>query len=385
MTTFVWSSFISTFLRTSTRSRSAATLFSISKCLFSTSVLERSQPRITVYEYLIHHQRFSPEFALKIPNSTTKYVKDPQNSDSLLSYMEEIGFSKTQIQSIIERMPTILSAKLEQTIKPKFQIFQDSGIDQTQIIEIVSSCPTVLQRSVDNRLSPSMSQLNSLLGSLAAVSKLLKSSRWILNHDLRKAMVPNIEFLKSCGINSSQIIACIIHFPHFLLSKPETIKHYFTKVEEMGLDIKSKMFLHAIRVLSSMSKETRELKLKLFRELGFSEEDILFAFRRAPQVFSVSTRKLTESIQFFLNAKDLGISCVVNHPELLTFSIEQRLKPRLEAIKVLESKNLLPRKPCFHTIFKMTPKKFVDKYVDPYSCELGLSTCQYKGPVTQNQ
>ncbi|WCJ18214.1 hypothetical protein M5689_000584 [Euphorbia peplus] len=37
----------------------------------------------------------------------------------------------------------------------------------------------------------------------------------------------------------------------------------------------------------SMSPENWKLKLDVFRELGFSEQDILVAFRRAPQSFGV--------------------------------------------------------------------------------------------------
>ena len=53
----------------------------------------------------------------------------------------------------------------------------------------------------------------------------------------------------------------------------------------MGFNRKSNMFLAAIRMLSSMSEENWELKLKLLRRLGFSEEDIMSAFR-TPQVFA---------------------------------------------------------------------------------------------------
>ncbi|EXC06720.1 hypothetical protein L484_021559 [Morus notabilis] len=71
------------------------------------------------------------------------------------------------------------------------------------------------------------------------------------------------------------------------MRKPERIMDFVRRADEMWFDRKSKMFLPAIRVLSSMSMENWGLKLELFGSLGFSENDILAVFRRAPQVFSV--------------------------------------------------------------------------------------------------
>ncbi|XP_041017098.1 uncharacterized protein LOC121259537 isoform X6 [Juglans microcarpa x Juglans regia] len=80
----------------------------------------------------------------------------------------------------------------------------------------------------------------------------------------------------------------------FFLHKPESIQAFVKTVDGMGFNRKSKMFLSAIRTVSSMSEENWELKLELFRSLGFSEKDILDVFRRVPQVFAVSERKIKE-------------------------------------------------------------------------------------------
>lgn len=117
--------------------------------------------------------------------------------------------------------------------------------------------------------------LNSVLGSYSVVCKALKSSGWLLKVDLEKTMMPNIEFLKSCGVSSSVITKFVFKFPKFFMLKPERIMDFVRRADEMGFDRKSKMFLPAIRVLSSMSMENWGLKLELFGSLGFSENDIL--------------------------------------------------------------------------------------------------------------
>lgn len=147
----------------------------------------------------------------------------------------------------------------------------------------------------------------------------------------------------------------------------------------MGLDRKSKMFLSGIRVVGSMTEENWELKLKLFRRLGFSEEDILSTFRSRPQVFAVSEKKIMTITKLLLSRKNIDKSCIINLPAVFLCSVEHRLKPRLQVIDILESKNLLRRKPSLNTLIKLSEKQFRKRYVHPYLKELGKTSLAIAG------
>ncbi|TYH70207.1 hypothetical protein ES332_D05G104400v1 [Gossypium tomentosum] len=319
--------------------------------------------------FLVEKHSFSPELAVKTASSLT-YVNDPRKCDTIISFLKESGFSKSHIEAVVKRKPNLLYSSLEKTIKPKFKIFQDLGFSTHDVADIVASDPWILTRSVDDRIAPSISNLKTVLGSNDDVVKLLKTSAWFLKFDLQKTMMPNIEFLRNCGICSSQIVSYVFSFPRFFLLKPESIKQFVERADALGFDRKSNMFLAAIRMLSSMSEENRELKLKLFRKLGFSEDDIMSTFRRTPQVFAVSERKIKQVTDFLLNRTNVGISFIISHPMVLICSLERRLKPRLLVIETLESKNSLRRKVSMTTIYKMPDKKFREKYVVPYLKEL---------------
>ncbi|KAI3465125.1 hypothetical protein Pfo_021788 [Paulownia fortunei] len=101
----------------------------------------------------------------------------------------------------------------------------------------------------------------SLLGSDAEVANLVRKSGWFLTKDLEKTMVPNIELLKSCFVRMEQIIRCMHSYPRFFLQKPEIIRKGADKAEEMGVKMGSKMFIHDVLIIGSMSNETWELKL----------------------------------------------------------------------------------------------------------------------------
>ncbi|KAK8505210.1 hypothetical protein V6N13_026076 [Hibiscus sabdariffa] len=280
------------------------------------------------------------------------------------------GFSRSHIEEALKRKPNILSSSLEKTNKPKFKIFRDLGFSTNDVADILAVDPWILSRSVDDRIAPSILDLKSVVGSIPDVVKLLKTSAWFLKCDLQKTMMPNIEYLRSCGISSSQIVSYVFSFPRFFLHKPESIKQFIKRADDLGFDRKSNMFLAAIRMFSSMSEENWELKVKLSRKLGFSEDDILSTFWKTPQVFAVSERKIKEVTDFLLTRKDVSISFIISQPSVLVCSLEHRRKPRLLVIDTLESKNLLRRKVSLTTIYKMSEQNFREKYVHPYLKEL---------------
>ncbi|XP_059631464.1 uncharacterized protein LOC132274240 [Cornus florida] len=367
MTIYICKNLVSLSLKNSSHlNKTAISLFSL--LFFSSS----PETPIAVADYLIDRHKFSPESASKV-SSVVKYVKRPEETDSILSFLKESGFAETHLERVIKNAPQLLSTNLECTIKPKFKLFRDLGFSSSDVVEFVSSNPRILTSSVDNRLGPSILALKSVLGSnMDDVSRILKRYGRLLTHDLAKTMMPNIEFImKSCSMSSTQITRYVYKWPRLFTYKPTQIREYVKWVDEMGIDRKSKMFFKAIRAISSMSIENWELKLEVFKSLRFSEDDILSVFRRAPLVFTLSQRKIKAKTQLLLSTGKCDISYVVNHPFLLTLSVENRLKPRLRVLEVLESRNLFLKKPSLATVCPLTDKKFFEKYVLPYSDEVG--------------
>ncbi|XP_008242513.2 PREDICTED: uncharacterized protein LOC103340836 [Prunus mume] len=318
-------------LRSSVQLHRPPLYHSISLLFYSSSNPKRSnsksKPKVAVAEYLINRHQFSPEAALKA-SSPIAFLRSTAESDSVLSFLKESGFSKTHLEEVVKRVPWILRANLDTAIKPKIKVLQDSGFSDSDIADLISSDPWILRRSADKGLGPAILVLKNILSSNAGVLKVLKLSAWRALRVLLKG------------------------------------------VDEMGFDRKSKMFLYAIRIMSSMTLETWELKVKLFQSLGFSENDILVAFRRAPQVFATSEKKIKEAIETLLGSGKVDISFLVSHPELLICSVEHRLKPRLQVIENLEKRNLLGKIPNLSTICKYTEQKFAEEFVVAYANEL---------------
>ncbi|XP_022871970.1 uncharacterized protein LOC111391058 [Olea europaea var. sylvestris] len=337
---------------------------------FSTSQKRETKNTLTVYDFLLQKHHFSPEAASQVASVLTR-IKNPEKSNSILLFLKESGFTNNHLEKMVKTRPGLLSASLEKTMKPKIKIFQDLGFSANDIAEIISNDPYCLYRSADNRFIPTLSVLKSLLGSSAEVAKVLKISGWYLKLDLKKTLVANIEFLKSCGVDMEQIIKQIYNFPRFLLHSPTDMKKFVKKVDEMGTCRSSRLFIHAVRVVSSMTDENWELKLKHFSELGFSKDDILKMFKKSPPAFAVSRRKLKEVKEVLLATGRYNLSCIVNNPTSFICSVENKIKPRMQVLGILDSKNLIKKWPGLATITRMPERKFLEKFVQPHLNEVG--------------
>ncbi|KAG8377381.1 hypothetical protein BUALT_Bualt08G0027100 [Buddleja alternifolia] len=296
--------------------------------------------------------------------------ENPERLDSVVSFFKESGFSNTQLEKIVKYKPELLLANVEKIIKPKFNVLHDLGLSASEICSIISSNPAILRRSINNRIIPSLSVLMGLIGSNASVAKLLRVCSWFLVTDLDKTMVPNFEFLKSCGIPMNLITQHIYYYPRFILHKPDTMRKSVDKADELGVNRSSNRYITAVGVVSSLSNDSWELKLKTFRDFGFSEDEILGVFRKAPQVFSVSEEKLRNVIGLLLATGRYNTLSIVRYPKSLMYSIETRYKPRLHVLEILEKKNLIENWPSLGAICKPSDKKFFGKFSGFYLDEI---------------
>ncbi|KAL0392335.1 UNVERIFIED_CONTAM: hypothetical protein Sradi_2456300 [Sesamum radiatum] len=341
-----------------------------SRVFFSTSGGKQPPSIPTVSECLMQKYNFHPKAASRFASALTN-LKTLKNSSLVLSFLKESGFSASQMEKILKSWPELLSVNLENIVKPKIKIFQEFGFSANDIVDIILKEPSVLHSSANKRFIPSLTVLRGLLGSTAEVAKFLKISGWYLKSDLDSSLLPNIKLLHNYGIPMKKINWLMRYFPRFILQNPKTMKKLVEKADRLGADRSSKMFIHAVLIVSSLSNKTLELKKKTFRDLGFSEDDILRVFRTQPHVFATSEEKIRKIKEVVLATGKYDLSCIVNNPTAVTRSIEKRYKPRFQVLEILEGKNLITNWPGFPTLFKMTDKNFFEKFVRPYSDEVG--------------
>ncbi|KAK4722348.1 hypothetical protein R3W88_012581 [Solanum pinnatisectum] len=107
-------------------------------------------------------------------------------------------------------------------------------------------------------------------------------------------------------------------------------------------------------------------KIGIFKSFGWSDDDILHMFRKLPYCLSLSEVRIQKALNLFM--KELGVKSVylVSYPTLLMHSLEKRVVPRMQVLKILDEKKLKRRELILYTVVRLTESKFMEYFVLPY-------------------
>ncbi|XP_047321528.1 transcription termination factor MTERF9, chloroplastic-like [Impatiens glandulifera] len=362
MTKYIYKSIISNSLM---KNLNQSTFFrhhiSFSNTNFSTSASSpsRSVNRVIAAEYLNTHHNFPPEFKSKL--SSIYRSIDPDKCDSIISIFKNNGFSQTDLERIVCRKPSIVAASPNKTVEPKIKLFLDSGFSPAETADLIVIDPGIWSRSTDH-LSSTIAKLKEIFDyDTSRVHMFLKIGRFP-STCLEKYLIPNIKLLQSFGIETEQIQRYIPKSPRHFCSRTVKMMELVKKAEGLGISRNGKMLLPTMRTLSSLSKGSWERKLRVFRGLGFNEDEIAHMLKRMPLVISVSEGKIKDITEFLVSSGEANVSTIARYPFVLMFSLEKRLKPRFQVLQALKSKRLIDEKHTLLTVCKLTDAYFVSKF-----------------------
>ncbi|XP_058079883.1 transcription termination factor MTERF9, chloroplastic-like [Magnolia sinica] len=319
----------------------------------------QTNPPSPFVQYLKNSCGFSPEKALTV----SKMLKHtPKNPDSVLTFFKSHGFSESHIKIIINRIPRLLFAIPKSSLSPKIQFFIEKGLSESDIVGLIVSNPYILNFSLERCIKPGFDFIRGFLGNDRFVIELLKRS--IFRFNLQR-LVNNVAVLKNYGVSNCNISRFLVKRPTALmLLNPCQFNEKVKMVTEMGVIPSTCVFVEAVNITASLSRSTWDMKFKVYRSLGWSDEEILFAFRKHPSCIMISEEKIRRVMDFFVKELGWSTSYILSYPMLLSLSMEKRVMPRYRFLQVLESKGLISLdKKKFAWSFTIGPKQFLEKYV----------------------
>ncbi|CAL2224608.1 unnamed protein product [Prunus armeniaca] len=335
-----------------------------------TSKISADQHNFTV-AYLINSCGLSPEDAI----SSSKWVElqSSQGADSVLALLSNHGLSKTQISKVVRLRPAVLVADPEKTLLPKLEFFSSVVVSRQDLARILCFNPHLLARSLENQIIPAYKFLRSLISEENVVA-VLKRSSWIFLENRRKSVVPNIGLLRELGMPQSCIALLLAHNTQVLMHKHENFAAAVEEVKAMGFDVKKSTFVLALRALCGESNKSiwnrsREIYK---RSWGWSDNDVLSAFRKNPQCMTMSEKKIMEVMDFFVNKMGYSSGVIATYPLVLCFSLEKRIIPRCSVVKVLLLKGLIDEDFSLCTVLLPPPHKFLERFVTRYINQLPI-------------
>ncbi|KAK2387451.1 transcription termination factor MTERF15, mitochondrial [Trifolium repens] len=316
----------------------------------------------------------SPETSLKLSQKLQiRNLEDGPNA--VIQLFRNYGFSDSQLSTLVKRHPFVLLSKPEKTLLPKLKFFQSIGISTTDLPKILIGNTGFLKQSLEKNLIPRYHIIRSLVRNDKEVVSAFK--RWRCNF-YGDSMLPNIEVLRKLGVPQSCVSLLVTNFTNVAFCEHSRFVKAVNIVKEMGFDPLKSNFVLALRVIARMDKETWESKLKIFERWGWSKDICLLAFQKHPQYMTISEKKITKIMNFFLKYMGLTPKDIARMPGILMRSFERIIVPRCEVVKILKSRGFINSGLFISSFIRVTEKEFMKRYVTPFEKDLPLILDAYK-------
>ncbi|KAK9230573.1 hypothetical protein WN944_023545 [Citrus x changshan-huyou] len=332
--------------------------------------------------FLIKTLNIPKSRALPISNKFSR-IKSLEKRETVRQFLHNVGFSDTHIQLTVTSRPTILFSDVDKTLKPKIEFFQHLGLVGSDLGKFISKNPSLLAASLERKLIPCVEILKKILvddSNNEDLTRVFRRCCWNLIMDTEKSgLLRNIEYLKSCGIVGSQLSMLLVGHPRLFCFKELKIRHLVSRLLDMGFSTNSRMFVYGLVVLSCLNEETFGRKLELFRSYGFSKEEVLQMFRKAPLILKASEERLQLGLEFFLKVIECEKSVLVRTPICLACSIENRVIPRYRVFQIIMSRGMFKEDFSFSSTLLLSEGNFLQKFVLSFGDDAEELLLSYNG------
>ncbi|KDP40593.1 hypothetical protein JCGZ_24592 [Jatropha curcas] len=296
--------------------------------------------------------------------------KNQQRYQSVMELLKSHNFSGTQVAKLIVKKPAILQCRVENNLFPKFNYLKENGFAGELLPELFLSNPVIIQRALNSHIKPTFDFLRSVLDSDDKVVAAIRRSSWLLTSDLKGRMQPNIDLLVKVGVPAHSIEKIVILQPRVISQNHDRMVHAVHAVNNLGIQPTARRFVHAVRVMMSMSDFTWKKKFELLKNVGWSEEEIFSAFKKKPHFLASSEEKFKNAMDFYLNTMKLQPQTLIASPIFLMHSVDKRLRPRYNVLQALESKKLIEGRKKIEWLLLISEKNFQKNFVSKYAAEV---------------
>ncbi|KAK3417894.1 hypothetical protein EUGRSUZ_H03879 [Eucalyptus grandis] len=334
--------------------------------LFSTATATANSNRTSfAFSYLVNSCGLSPESALFVSNRVT--FETSARSDAAVNVFKSHGFSQSQISGIIRKCPTLILASPERTLLPKLKYLRSVGFSGSDLAPMITFAPYFLTRSLEKHLIPNFSRLRDFLGcNKSAVTAIRRSPR-ILLHGFEATVDRVVKILRDNGVRESSIMWLVKFHLRKLMNSYDHLEKIVEKTKGMGFDDPSAAkFAVAMVAVMGMSESTWERKVDAYSRWGWSRDDAMSAFVKSPWCMTLSEEKITAVMGFFVKEMGFESSFLLQHPTLMSLSLEKRIRPRCLIFKHLSSHGLMKTKFGLTTLLTISDKDFLVRFVTPH-------------------
>ncbi|XP_047312386.1 uncharacterized protein LOC124915669 [Impatiens glandulifera] len=333
---------------------------------YSTDRCVQDRESYTV-SYLINSCGLTAKEAL---NSSRKlHFRSAEKPDSVIAFLRSHGFTNAQISNCARTHAELLVYNPSKVLLPKFNFFHSLGISNDELPQFVSTNWKVILISLDKGMLPLHKFLKDEFNlDDKKIALCIKKSAWYSGKDMLSSLAANISLLRELNVRELSLLHLVCNVINILLAKPARFKEFVNKVIDMGFVPQKLTFVQALCMFSGTSNSMWEVKVGIYREYGFSENEFQMAFKLHPLCIGLSEKTLRLKMDFLVKKMGLKPADIARMPTVLLYNFEKRIIPRCSVIEMLRSKGLLKKEVSISTIAYPSDKCFIDKFIT-MNCE----------------
>jgi mTERF domain-containing protein len=138
------------------------------------------------------------------------------------------------------------------------------------------------------------------------------------------------------------------------------------ELKNFGFNPSKTTFGIALEAKLTVNKTLWEEKVDTFKKWGWSDEDVLEAFRKKPHCMLVSINKINLLMSFWVNQMGWDVLALVKGPSVFSNSLEKSIIPRASVVQFLLKKGLRKKDASLTCPFLVSEQLFLDMFIKPF-------------------
>lgn len=273
-----------------------------------------------------------------------------QNLQKKLEYFQNtLGCTLEETRKLLLKEPKLMASSAQEGLLSRYRFLRNElEIPRDDIRTIVQKNPRILLMSVDKNLQPKLIffMIMTLMLTPNDVRKILLKFPGILNYNLDNHILPITRYFLSLDVSTVEIGNMLLKFPRLVTNSLVKIKHVVGYLRfELGLEADGvRRILYQAPQILSLATANLESKVDFLMQVVApgairGDEDSTKILRKLivgmPSLLYLNIEKNLEPKVEYLRSR-LGseelCQALDRLPNLLAYSLENRIKPRLEMI-----------------------------------------------------
>ncbi|KAK8483014.1 hypothetical protein V6N11_007401 [Hibiscus sabdariffa] len=255
-------------------------------------------------------------------------------------YLMELGMDLEKIKLITRRFPAFAYYSLEGKIKPIVEFLLELGVSKSDIPIILGKRPQLCGISLSENLIPTMTFLENLGVDKKQWAKVIYRFPALLTYSRQKFRT-TVDFLYEMGLSQEDVGKILTRSPTIIsYSVEDKLRPTAKYFRSLGADV-ALLLLRCPQTFGLSIEANLKPVTEFFIDKGYTVEEIGIMISRYGALYTFSLAdNLIPKWEFFLTM-GYSKSELVKFPQYFGYSLEERIKPRIAAVKESGVKLLL--------------------------------------------